>query len=128
MSKNMKFWTGLFGCIVALSCVAAYCLSISTVSESSVVGIYQNGMLIREIDLSAVTESYEFTVTGEYVSNTVHVGHDGVYIVSATCPDQTCVLHGPLTEGGTPIVCLPNTITINWLSGSESEIDARTGT
>jgi len=126
MSKSTKLWTGVFSAILILCCAASYCISKRAV-ETHMAGIYQNGELVREIDLSNVTESYEFTLAGEYGSNTVHVDQDGIYIVGAGCPDQTCVLHGPLTSGGTPIVCLPNRVVIRWISGDHPEIDARTG-
>ena len=46
---------------------------------------------------------------------------------TASCPDQVCVKHGALREGGTPIVCLPNRITIDWLETADGGADAVTG-
>ena len=50
-----------------------------------------------------------------------------IRVTKADCPDQLCVLHGPLAERGGPIVCLPNHLSVQWLHGS-SGVDAVSGT
>ena len=44
----------------------------------------------------------------------------------ADCPDQICVEHGPLRPGGTPIVCLPNRLSIQWIE-RDAAVDAVSG-
>ena len=46
-----------------------------------------------------------------------------IYMESAECPDQICVEHGPLRPGGTPIVCLPNRLSIQWIE-RDAAVDA----
>ena len=49
-----------------------------------------------------------------------------IYMESAACPDQICVEHGPLRPGGTPIVCLPNRLSIQWIE-RDAAVDAVSG-
>ena len=49
-----------------------------------------------------------------------------IYMESAECPDQICVEHGPLRPGGTPIVCLPNRLSIQWIE-RDAAVDAVSG-
>ena len=79
-----------------------------------------NGKEIKRIDLSQVTESYTFTVKGTSGENTVSVAPGSIQITHATCPDQKCVKHGPLKNSYSPIVCLPNKVTITYLNDHDS--------
>lgn len=74
--------------------------------------IYQDGVLIREVDLSGVVDSYEFTVETESGTNTIAVRNGGIRVSEADCSDQTCVNQGWLSGGVTPIVCLPHKLII----------------
>ena len=75
--------------------------------------IYQDGILIECIDLSAVTESYRFTITGENnCRNEIEVRPGGIGIISADCPDKLCVHQGFITSNLLPITCLPNRLVI----------------
>ena len=67
-----------------------------------------------------------FTVEGPAGENTVTVAGGEVFVSQADCPDQVCVLHGPLRRTGGPIVCLPNRLSIEWATGAD--VDALSGT
>ena len=56
----------------------------------------------------------------------VTVAGGEVFVSQADCPDQVCVLHGPLRRTGGPIVCLPNRLSIEWAAGAD--VDALSGT
>ena len=49
-----------------------------------------------------------------------------IRMTEADCPDQICVEHGPLRPGGTPIVCLPNRLSIQWIE-RDAAVDAVSG-
>lgn len=83
--------------------------------------VYQNGVLIRRIDLTAVEEPYEFTVPTEDGFNTILVRKGGVCVSQADCGDQTCVKQVWLTGGLTPIVCLPHRLVIQLEDTNASE-------
>lgn len=118
---NTKRWIILFLAVAVLS--AAVWLIINSISyESRAAVIYQNGEVFREIDLSSVTEPYEITLPGDDGSfNTIYVERGRISISSASCPDQICVNHDPISDGAQPIVCLPNKVSIQ-IEKSENDI------
>lgn len=75
--------------------------------------IYQSGELLTSIDLSAVSQPYTFTVTGENgCTNEIEVRPDQIGIISADCPDKLCVHQGFIRDSRLPITCLPNRLVI----------------
>jgi len=75
--------------------------------------IYQDGVLLKSIDLNAVTESYRFTVTGQNnCRNEIEVRPGSIGILSADCPDKLCVHQGFIDSSLLPITCLPNRLVI----------------
>lgn len=75
--------------------------------------IYSNGTFIRSIDLSAVQETYTFTISSSNGGkNTIEVRPDSIGILSADCPDKLCVHQGFLSAPLFPLVCLPNQLVI----------------
>jgi hypothetical protein len=120
-----KVWILIFS-VVLLACAAASLYFMNRTPSGTVVGVYQNSKLVRTIDLSKITEPYEFTLTDGEKSNTIRVDSEGIQIISASCRDQICVHHGIL-DSSTPIVCLPNRIVIRWMSEEDRPYDAITG-
>mgnify|MGYP004655726629 FL=1 len=87
--------------------------------------IYQSGELLTSIDLSAVSQPYTFTVTGENgCTNKIEVRPDQIGILSADCPDKLCVHQGFISDSRLPITCLPNRLVIQLrpTAGQESSI------
>lgn len=81
--------------------------------SGNIANVYQNGLLIRSIDLSQVTEPYSFTVTDDQGhENTIQVESGRIRVSQANCPDQICVNTGWLETGIEPIVCLPARLVI----------------
>lgn len=75
--------------------------------------VYQDGTLIKTIDLSAVTESYSFTVESENGAyNTIEVRPGEIAVVEASCPDKVCINMGFIKNPSLPISCLPNKLVI----------------
>lgn len=84
--------------------------------------IYQSGELLTSIDLSAVSQPYTFTVTGENgCTNEIEVRPDEIGIISADCPDKFCVHQGFISDSRLPITCLPNRLVIQLRPTDESE-------
>ena len=84
--------------------------------------IYQSGELLTSIDLSAVSQPYTFTVTGENgCTNEIEVRPDEIGIISADCPDKLCVHQGFISDSRLPITCLPNRLVIQLRPTDESE-------
>ena len=98
--------------IVFIAAVSAAFLLQKGDTTGKIARIYQDGILLREIDLSSVGNSYEFTVETESGANTIAVRNGGICVSEADCGDQTCVNQGWLSGGVTPIVCLPHKLII----------------
>lgn len=91
--------------------------------QSGLVGIYRDGRLIETVDL---TKDRTIPLDGAAGGATAAVQDGEIYMASAECPDQICVEHGPLRPGGTPIVCLPNRLSIQWIE-RDAAVDAVSG-
>lgn len=86
-------------------------------SGGELAAIYQDGRRIAVLDLKKDTT---MTVTGPAGENEITVSGGEVRVTRAGCPDQICVKHGPLRRNGSPIVCLPNRLSIEWLRADDA--------
>lgn len=108
--KSTKFWVILLGAVLAVSLAAS--LLVFRGRGGACACIYQNGQLMRTVDLSQVSEPFTFTVEGPAGTNTVQVEPGRIRVSAADCPDQVCVHQGWISTGVVPIVCLPNRLVI----------------
>jgi hypothetical protein len=75
--------------------------------------IYQNGVLLEEIDLDSLHQTYQFTITNDMDQwNEVEVLPGSIGIVHANCPNQLCVAQGFIHNSLLPITCLPHRLVI----------------
>ena len=94
-------------------------------TEGAVAEIVQDGVVLYEIDLSAVTREEILVVEWpEGGSNTVRIQPGRICVSDADCPDRICVSQGWLSHQATPIVCLPHRLVIR-LKGA-GDVDAVT--
>ena len=107
--------------IILIILVLALCLGLSLFllpsgDPSTHAEITSNGQLLRTVDLRI---DQEFTVTTENGGTNVVTVKDGkIAVTEANCPDHYCMDRG-FVSGGTPIVCLPNTLVIEFLGAQE---------
>ncbi len=119
-----KTWILIIAAFTLLAVIAsAWILLIR--NGSGIAEIVQDGKVIREIDLNAVTEPYTFEAVTEKGRNTIEVEPGRIRIVSADCRDQYCVKQGWLRDGVTPIVCLPHRLVIRMKAPSDIDAVAR---
>ena len=87
--------------VVIIAAIFAGCLALWLLPRGGgeTVLVYQDGKLLRTLDLRQDTV---FTVEGPAGENTVTVTGGEVFVSQADCPDQVCVLHGPLRRTGGP--------------------------
>lgn len=114
----------LFFCVVSVFFIFAKKNPATTSLHAE---IYQNGALIKTIDLSAVTEPYSFTVEcldGGF--NTITVRPGAIGICDADCPDKLCVSMGYADSSLLPIVCLPHSLVIQIKEAEGAVIDGMT--
>ena len=94
MKKNVKYiiaGTVVVAAIAAL--IVAWIFITQTKVSNAVANIYQNGTLIRSIDLEAVEESYTFKIEGENGAyNTVLVEPGCISITDASCHKAESVM------------------------------------
>ena len=114
----------LVGIIVLLAAAAAgiaiFAAMMNIPRKNPTAEIYQNGVLIRTLPLSA---DAEFTVECENGVNVVTVENGAVRVSYADCPDKVCVNRGAVSGGAVPIVCLPHKLEIRIVDG-ENIVDA----
>ncbi len=125
--KSTKFWVILIVVLLAV-CLAAAAVLMRGTTDSAVAYIYQNGQLLRTIDLSQVDEPYSFTVEGPAGTNTIQAEPGRICVSHADCPDQVCVNQGWISNSVVPIVCLPNQLVVQiGGAGSPDGIDGVAG-
>jgi riboflavin transporter FmnP len=79
-----------------------------------IANVYKDGKCIHSVDLRMVGKPYSFTVQDEDGhENVIEVEKGKIRVASANCPDQICVEMGWLSNGITPIVCMPARLSIN---------------
>lgn len=111
-----KTWILILVLLLAVCGIAAAFLFLGN-SDSQVVEIRQDNVLIRTIDLSQVKAPYFLTIEdGRGGSNTLLVESGRICISEADCPDQICVRRGWLSGAGAPIICLPHRLVITSVS------------
>ena len=124
MSRSAKVTAALLALLLAGS--AAFLL-LRPKGEGQVARITLNGKVVQEIDLSRVEQPYTLTLEGPGgFSNTITVEKGRICVSKAGCPDQICVHQGYISDGTTPIVCLPNRLIIE-ITGGGSGLDAAAG-
>ena len=114
MKKNVKYIiAGTVVVVMIAALIVAWIFITQTKVSNAVANIYQNGTLIRSIDLETVEESYTFKIEGENGAyNTVLVEPGHISITDSSCPDKVCISQGRISDGVLPITCLPNGIVI----------------
>ncbi len=114
MKKRVKFiLSGIVVAVVLIGLLTAWIFILRAQVQNAVANIYQNGTLIRSIDLQTVKESYTFTVQGEHGAyNTVLVEPNAISVIESSCPDHICISQGKIHDGVLPITCLPNRLVI----------------
>lgn len=118
---NKKVLVGLIALLAAAAVgIAIFAIMMIIPRKNPVAEIYQNGVLIKSVPLSA---DAEFTVECEYGVNVVKIENGTIRVAFADCPDKVCVNRGAVNGGAVPIVCLPHRLEIRIVDG-EKEADA----
>ena len=102
MVRKTKFWVILFSALFVLSLGAFLILWGVRGTGAVTARIWLDEEIVEEINLSTVAVPYEFDVATELGTNRVRVEHGGISVVSADCPDQTCVRMGRISGSFQP--------------------------
>ena len=123
--KSNKFWIIIFSVVIMISLAALFLIGRVDVSYAQ---IYQDGALTETVKLSAVTEPYMISLENDHGAvNVIEAVHGRIRMASANCPDGICVQQGWVSEGITPIICLPNNVVITFRGLIASDVDAVVG-
>jgi len=123
--KSNRFWLIILGGAVIVSAAAALLMWQVPGSHAH---IYHNGELTETVNLAAITEPFTIMIGNGSSSNVIAVESGRIRMLTADCPDGSCVRQGWTSGGVTPIVCLPNRVVITLDSRvSEADVDAVTG-
>lgn len=107
-----RTWIILFAALLLIAVAATVGIFWGGTGGGTVANIYQDGVCIHSVDLAAVTEPYEFTVSCEAGKNVIRVEQGRIRVSDADCPDRVCVDSGWLSDSSAPIVCLPHRLVI----------------
>lgn len=124
--KKALLLTALILLLLAVSAAALF-LQNARPSAARTAFIYQNGRLLREVDLSHVPKPYTFTVEApDGGFNTIRVEQGKIGISEADCPDKLCQKMGMIETSSYPISCLPHKLLIK-ISSAAGDLDAVAG-
>ena len=119
MTKQVKLIAALLAGVVIL-CVA---LLLLPKGQGTVAVVKQDGAVLAEIDLTALSQTYTLPVEGKNgLWNRVVAQQGRIRVEEASCPDQVCVHQGWISDSSVPIVCLPNKLVIE-IIGEEGAFD-----
>ena len=123
MSENAKlqFCKGdvfAIAAVIVLAVTVLLCFLPSKDTPSDQAAIYQNGELIKTVNLA---EEQTFSVSDRY-HNVIRVADGQIAIIESDCPGQDCVHSGSIRHSGRILVCLPNAVEIRIIS-AESDVD-----
>lgn len=113
MWKKHKFWVILFSLVFLTALGAA--LLLPRLGSGCVARVSAQGRVVREIDLSRVTEPFEFTVESDLGYNVIRVEPGRILVTQADCPDGICRKTGAISGPLCPILCLPHELVIEIL-------------
>lgn len=109
--KTNRFWLLLIGAILFLS-LSALLINFLFQREGDMVYIYLDGSQTPVYRLPLDEDQTLRIPEEDDRYNLVVVEGGTVRIAEASCPDQTCVHHRPISTTGVSIVCLPHRLVV----------------
>ena len=116
-----RTWIVLIALLLAL-CLGFGLFFAAPSGDASQARIKSQGEILRTVDLNIDQEFTVTTPSGGH--NVVTVKNGKIAVTEANCPDHYCMDRG-FVSGGTPVVCLPNTLVIEFVG--EQEVDGAVG-
>ena len=118
-----RTWVMILLCVFLALAVLSVVL-LTAKAPGTVVQVVQDGVVLREIDLSRIAERESFEVLWpDGGRNLVTVEPGRIRVTEADCPDQICVSQGWLSDQAAPIVCMPHRLIIR-VKGETAQADA----
>ena len=111
--KN-KYWIVILA-VILLGCLGLSLLLFSGNQASDMAQIQVDGKVYKVVNLH---QDQQFVIDCPGGTNSVTIEGGKIAVTAADCPDQYCVQRG-FVSGGTPIVCLPHRLVIEFLGAQE---------
>ncbi len=86
--------------------------------DTTWIEIVQDNVVLYQIDLQQ-SDNRVIEIEYEGRTNTIEIVNHQIHVVTAQCPDNTCVNMGWL-DSSAPIVCLPNHLVIRFINTNET--------
>lgn len=116
IQKRAFLLTGMITAIFIISLISLV-IHYKAASAGTHAYIYQDGVLIKTINLTNAAQTYSFDITGEHGSyNTIEVRNGKIGITAASCSDSLCMKMGFIHNNRIPVTCLPNKLVIKVVS------------
>lgn len=106
--------------------ISIFCVTLLLTAWRFFVGQGQAGSVVVKVDgeiegVYSLSEDARIQVNG---TNTFVIQDGSVKMTEATCPDQYCVIHEPVSKNRESIICLPNKVVLEIQSGEDAGMDA----
>ena len=108
--------------ILALSGTAFLFFAFNKIMAESgdTVFVYVDETVYAEYDLS---KDNQYEINTEYGKNVITIKDRHVSVSSASCKNQVCVNHNPISKSNESIICIPNHLMVRIKSEKNGDID-----
>lgn len=121
--KPMGFWIAIIA-VVAVVCVVALVILQAHRQTGALVRVTLDG---QEVGTYALDQDRTLEFASQSGGhNTVVIQNGAVRVEKADCPDQVCVRKGPTDQTADPIACLPNSLILEVIPGSQAQPEGGT--
>ena len=122
--KNLKNKIIIIIAALIFAAGVAGSMIILNAPKKNTVIIKSDGKILYTLDLSREPDR-TFEIKTDRGENTVEIKDGKIRVLSADCPDKTCVRMGWLESSAMPIVCLPHKLVIEFAENDDG-VDAIT--
>ena len=122
--KNLKNKIIIIIAALIFAAGVAGSMIILNAPKKNTVIIKSDGKILYTLDLSREPDR-TFEIKTDRGENTVEIKDGKIRVLSADCPDKTCVRMGWLESSAMPIVCLPHKLVIEFAAADDG-VDAIT--
>lgn len=102
-------------------------LAVSIVMLLLVFLLSKNGEFVKvsvngvESGIYSLAEDREISINGG--TNILKIEGGKAFMITADCPDHTCVNTGKISKVGQSIICLPNKVTVTVIGNTDGGVD-----
>ena len=122
--KNLKYKIIIVIAVLIFAAGIAGSIVVLNAPKKNTVIIKSDGKILYTLDLSREPDR-SFEIRTDRGENTVEIKDGKIRVLSADCPDKTCVRMGWLESSTMPIVCLPHKLVIEFADADDG-VDAIT--